>query len=797
MSNEDVLPKKLPTIYQQYIHISRYSRYLRNENRRESWEETISRYFNFFDGHLKESHNLDLQSLEIRDRLKQAVLDLDVMPSMRCLMTAGEALRRDNMSGYNCAYLIVDHTKAFAEALHILMNGTGVGFSVERQYVKKLPEIPQQFDSSDEVIVIKDSRLGWATALNDVVNSLYSGKIPRWDSSGVRPAGSPLKTFGGRANGPAQLEECFEFIINVFRGAAGRRLTSIECHDIICKVGEIVVVGSVRRAALISLSNLSDDRMRTAKSGNWWESNPQRAISNNSACYTEKPGMGVFMAEWKALYDSKSGERGIFNRVAASKQASKYGRRDPNHQYGCNPCCVAGDTGITTSIGQIDVAVLAEKPLGSYQVLSYNHATGSVEYVTPTFCGKTRLNTPTVLVQFSDTETVAVTDDHMFYSATAGGYIQAKNLVLGDRVLRTNLYMNEKNECLISATTPLVEVEVVGYVEWNTMDTYDITVPGNSNFFASGILVHNSEILLRPNEVCNLSEVVVRAYDTEETLLKKVELATILGTFQSTLTDFKYVNKWWKRNGEEERLLGVSMTGIMDNKLTSTNGAELAGLLSRLREKAVEVNKEWAQRLGIAQSAAITTVKPSGSVSQLVDSASGIHARYSPYYIRTVRGDNLDPLCSLMKNMGFPYEPDVTRPNHMTVFSFPVKCPDGAVMRDDMSAIEQLEVWLTYQRHWCEHKPSITVFVKEHEWLEVGAWVYKNFDEVSGVAFLPHSDHIYKQPPYSPCSEEEYKEALSKMPKDVDWSLLSTLENYDMTVGSQELACSSSTGCDL
>ena len=562
---------------------------------------------------------------------------------MRCLMTAGEALKRENIAGYNCSYIAVDRPQAFDEILYVLMNGTGVGFSVERQFVGNLPTVAEEFYMSDTIIVVQDSKLGWAKAFKELVAMLYHGQIPKWDLSKVRPAGAPLKTFGGRASGPEPLQRLFEFTKEIFQGAAGRKLSSIECHDIVCKTAEIVVVGGVRRSALISLSNLSDDRMRVAKSGQWWNDNGQRALANNSACYTEKPDVGIFMDEWKALYDSKSGERGIFNRESAKRIAEKNERRDVGYDFGTNPC---------------------------------------------------------------------------------------------------------------------------------------------------------SEIILRSREFCNLSEVVVRPEDTEDTLLEKVKLATILGTFQSTLTNFKYVSKEWKKNCVEERLLGVSLTGIMDNKWTAGKLPGLDVLLKNLKQMSVDTNKEWSNKLKINQSAAITCVKPSGTVSQLVDSASGIHARHNPYYIRTVRGDKKDPLTKMMVDMGFPVEDDVMKPLDTSVFSFPIKCSKDAVFRQDMNAIEQLELWKTYQEHWCEHKPSVTISVKETEWIEVGAWVYKNFDLMSGVSFLPYSEHTYKQAPYQDCDEKDYEKLLKKMPVNVDWAKLSDYESSDMTVGSQELACSSGS-CEI
>ena len=625
----------LPTSYQEFIHLSRYSRWLPKEGRRETWNETVGRYFNFFKEHLKDMTGYELEDKD-RKELENAVLATKVMPSMRCLMTAGDALKRENIAGYNCSYVAINRIQSFDEILYILMNGTGVGFSVERQHIAELPVVAEEFFLSDTVITVADSKLGWAKAFKELVGMLYIGQIPKWDLSKVRPAGAPLKTFGGRASGPAPLENLFNFTVNVFKGANGRKLSSVECHDIVCKIAEVVVVGGVRRSALISLSNLSDDRMRHAKAGQWWNDNPQRALANNSACYTEKPDMGIFMDEWKALYDSKSGERGIFNRASAVSMAAKNGRRDTEHEFGTNPC---------------------------------------------------------------------------------------------------------------------------------------------------------SEIILRDREFCNLSEVVVRPSDTKESLMEKVRLATILGTFQSTLTNFKYVSAMWRKNCAEERLLGVSLTGIMDCCLTNGKEKNLSGLLDDLREEAVKTNKIWAEKLGIPQSAAVTCVKPSGTVSQLVDAASGIHARHNPYYIRTVRGDKKDPLTKMMTDIGFPVEDDVMNPSNTSVFSFPMKVDRGAVFRTDISAVEQLELWLTYQKHWCEHKPSVTISVKESEWMEVGSWVYKNFDWMSGVSFLPFSEHTYQQAPYQDCDEKEYKFLLNKMPKQVDWSKLSEYESMDMTVGSQELAC--------
>ncbi len=625
----------LPTDYQSFIHKSRYARWLDKEGRRESWGETVSRYMDNIVRPVT-GDNTYIKQIE------EAILSLEVMPSMRSLMTAGPAAARDNISMYNCSYLAVDDLKSFDEAMFVLLCGTGVGFSVERQYISKLPEVPQLFESGTTIFV-KDSKEGWAKALRQVIALLYSGEIPKWDMSSVRPAGARLKTFGGRASGPAPLIDLFDFVIRAFKAAEGRKLSSIECHDIMCKIGEVVVVGGVRRSAMISLSNLSDDRMRHAKSGSWWDNNPHRALANNSVSYTEKPDSISFMREWMALVESGSGERGIFNREAAKKQAAKNGRRDPDHDFGTNPC---------------------------------------------------------------------------------------------------------------------------------------------------------SEIILRNGQVCNLTECVVRATDSIEDLERKVRIATILGTVQSTYTKFPYLRKLWQRNTEEERLLGVSLTGIMDNPLLTTSNSGLEKTLEHLKQIAVSTNAEWSERLGIPVSTAITCVKPSGTVSQLVNSSSGIHARHSPYYIRTVRGDIKDPLTQFMKDQGVPNQPCVMKPDTTVVFSFPQKAPDGAVCTKDISAIEQLEMWLAYQRHWCEHKPSVTINVKNDEWFEAGAFVYKHFDEMSGVSFLPYSEHTYQQAPYQECSKTDYNTLLSCMPDTIPWEELADYEQEDNTSGSQTLACSGDS-CEI
>ena len=626
----------LPTDYQSFIHTSRYARWLDEAGRRENWGETVQRYI---DNIVQPNSEVPTDSIH---EIAQAILSLEVMPSMRALMTAGPAFARDNVAGYNCSYLPVDDPKSFDEAMFILLCGTGVGFSVERQFISKLPEVPELFDS-ETTVVVKDSKEGWAKAFRQVLALLWSGEIPKWDTSRVRPSGARLKTFGGRASGPAPLINLFNFAVGTFKEAQGRKLSSVECHDLMCKIGEVVVVGGVRRSAMISLSNLSDDRMRHAKSGAWWENNGQRALANNSVSYTEKPDSTSFLREWTSLVESGSGERGIFNREAARKQAEKFGRRDGGYEFGTNPC---------------------------------------------------------------------------------------------------------------------------------------------------------SEIILRPYQFCNLTEVVVRATDDIDSLERKVRLATILGTLQSTYTKFPYLRKVWQKNTEEDRLLGVSLTGIMDNPLMTVKNAGLEKTLEHLREVAVSVNAEWSARLGIPASAAITCVKPSGTVSQLVDSASGIHARHSPYYIRTVRGDTKDPLTQFMMDQNVPSEPCVMKPDTTVVFSFPVKAPDNAVVTHDMSAVEQLETWLVYQRHWCEHKPSVTINVRKDEWVEVGAFVYEHFDEMSGVSFLPYSEHTYQQAPYQEVDRTVYEERKSAMPASIDWSKLSSYEVEDNTAGSQTLACSGDS-CEI
>ena len=640
----------LPNDYQNFIALSRYARWLPEKKRRETWQETVARYFDFMQEHLKDNTEGELTT-KVRKELEDAVLNLEVMPSMRALMTAGKALKENNIAGYNCAYLSVDHWKAFDECLYVLMHGTGVGFSVERQFVNKLPDVPSELVDVDDTIVVQDSKEGWQSAFRKLITYLYDGEMPKWDFSKVRPKGARLSTFGGRASGPEPLLDLFSFSTNLFKEAVGRKLTSYECHRMMCKIAEVVVVGGVRRSALISLSNLTDERMRNAKSGQWWSDTPEMALSNNSVCYTEKPDIGIFMKEWLSLYESKSGERGIFNREAAIKQVASIGRRDTDHNFGCNPC---------------------------------------------------------------------------------------------------------------------------------------------------------SEIILRDGQFCNLTEVVIREADTQKDILRKVRLATILGTFQASLTDIKRLRPKWVKNTEEEALLGVSLTGIMDNSFMNGSNTDrghygkrsLPDFLSDLRKETVKINKEWSGLLGINQSTATTAIKPSGTVSQLVDSASGIHTRHNDYYLRRVRADAKDPIAQLMEDQGIPCEADVMKPKSVRVFTFPMKAPEGAVLRNERTAIEQLELWFTYQKHYCEHKPSVTISVREHEWMEVGAWVYRNFDDVSGVSFLPHSDHSYQQAPYEDCTKAEYTALAKKMPKAVDWNLISTYELTDMTVGTKTLACTGSV-CEL
>jgi len=652
MGEGNNLYNTLPSEYQKYIHLSRYARWREDWKRRENWQETVARYLDFMCDEQCEGKI----PAKLKEEMREVITTLQVMPSMRCMMTAGKALARDNVAAYNCSYLAFNNLRAFDEMMYILMNGVGVGFSVERQYVNSLPEVAEEFHESDTTIKIQDSKIGWCNGFKELISVLYSGNIPKWDMSSVRKAGDRLKTFGGRASGPEPLEELFKFTVNKIQNAAGRRLNSIEVHDIACKIGECVLVGGVRRSACISLSNLSDDRMRNAKRGDWHVMEPQRGLANNSVCYTERPEMAIFLTEWQSLIQSKSGERGIFNRVAATKKVAANGRRDTEHDFGVNPC---------------------------------------------------------------------------------------------------------------------------------------------------------AEIILRICGLCNLSEVVIRPEDTYEDLKRKVIFAAIFGTMQATLTNFRYLTKQWRKNAEEEALLGVSLTGILDHPIMSDKGTrdqkkafygkmepmKLEECLESLKAVVVETNKKWAKKFGINQAAATTSVKPSGTVSQLVDSASGIHPRWSPYYIRRVRASKGDPLSEFLKGSNVPCEDDMMSKNSNYVFSFPVKSPKSSICRKDFNAMDQLRIWMKYEHHWCEHKPSITVYVKDHEWLEVGAWVYKHFDDISGISFLPYSDHIYPQAPYEECERDEYKKLAKKMPTEFQWDVLAMMEDKDNTNCSQIIACTAG-GCD-
>lgn len=939
--------QQLPTDFQSFIHKSRYARWLESENRREDWPETVKRYME----NVVDKAEVPGLSAKKRSEIEQAILNLDVMPSMRALMTAGPALERDNTCAYNCSYLPVDDPKAFDEAMFILLCGTGVGFSVEREYVSKLPDVPDELFESETTIVVKDSKEGWAKSLRQLMALLWSGEIPKWDVSKIRPAGARLKTFGGRASGPAPLIDLFNFVVETFKRAEGRKLNGLECHDIMCKIGEVVVVGGVRRSAMISLSNLQDDRLRHAKSGNWWEQHAQRALANNSVAYTEKPDMETFMREWTALIESKSGERGIFNRAASQTQAAKNGRRDPDHAFGTNPCCVTGKTQILTKKGYLPIRLAVGQKLdiwngeswetvepyeagvseivrvwltdGSYLDCTPNHrwvidgkfvttdnlkvgdrltkfdmpVVGTTDkkfdteaYSQGFYSGDGTVNSSVSYVYEPKYSCIPVLEQHGEIREDAKGRVRwvhgdmlnktyvpingefsykmswlaglfdadgtvtrdangngmqlvsvdyrflldlklmlttlgvrAKIVHANDEGYRTmpdgkggsrEYFCNESHRILIGNTDTynlvnlglsckrldlhnnppqrdarrFVRVKKIIDLDYSDM-TYCFTEPKTSRGTFNGIVTGNSEIILRPYSFCNLTELVVRSTDTAEDLKHKVEIATILGTIQSSYTKFPYLRKVWQRNADEERLLGVSMTGVMDSPLTNQCSTDTEALLNSLREHSIKVNKKWADAMGINQSAAITCNKPSGSVSQLVDSSSGIHARHSEYYIRTVRNDNKDPLTQFMVDMGIPSEPCVMKGDTTMVFSFPQKAPKKAVTRNDMTAIEQLELWLMYQRYWCEHKPSVTITVRDEEWMEVGAFVYRHFDEMSGVSFLPHSDHTYQQAPYQDCDKATYEEFAKKMPKSIDWSRLAEWENEDHTKGSQELAC--------
>lgn len=969
-----------PKLYETYIAKSRYARYLDAAQRRENWGETVSRYVDFMKGHLEAKHGYKIPA-DLEQDIHAAIVNHEVMPSMRALMTAGKALSRDNTSGYNCSYVPIDDVKAFDEAMYILLCGTGVGFSVERQYVSKLPEIPEHVYDSESVIVVADSKEGWAKALRQVLAMLYSGEAPRWDVSKVRPAGARLKTFGGRASGPEPLVELFKFVTRTFKAAAGRKLNSLECHDIMCKIGEVVVVGGVRRSAMISLSNLSDDRLRHAKAGAWWETQGQRALANNSACYTERPDVGVFMREWLSLYESKSGERGIFNREAAKNVVRKNGRRETEHEFGTNPCCFIGDTMIAVADGRnaVSIADLAAESKGLFSFPVYSAArsnthnqigdTGkfkSWKTEVKNAIAKSTGFKPVFLVTLSNGDSFESTDDHPL-ATQIGTYVEVKDslgiplegffstkgkyrrinsmtdahayqhrliwehangplkqgyeidhvsniggdmlcnlqlLSLEDHLAKTaderrgennpihrrDVIRTRANQSAATQTdnnarwsglsdqelieigrnalaagvhlsakvlrefddrfplsfsknrfggdfatyrsiveghtqyeppvlTDRIEVQpsphehlttsvhVVSIEPRGVKEIFDLQVQDNHNFFiitkkfdekaetSRGILVHNSEIILRPYQFCNLTEIIVRDTDTLEDLKRKARIATIMGTFQSTLTHFPYLRKIWRDNTEAERLLGVSMTGVLDNPLLNNpDDPKLPGLLEELRAHTVEVNKALAEELGIPQSAAITAIKPSGTVSQLCDTASGLHTRHAKYYYRRVRADNKDPLTKFMAENGIPNEPDVTKPGHTTVFTFPKKAPEGALLREGLTAIQHLKLWLVFQRHYCEHKPSVTVSVTEKEWPEVGAFVWQHFDEMSGVSFLPFDGGTYRQAPYEECTEEEYLKMLATLPTDLDWDSITEID--DNVEGAQTLACTAG-GCEI
>lgn len=974
----------LPTIYQEFIHKSRYARFLESEGRRENWAETVGRYFDFMTGHLEKQTGYKLPKV-LRSELEDAVLNLSVLPSMRAMMTAGPALELENLAGFNCSYVPMDHPNSFGEVLYILMCGVGVGFSAERQCLNKLPAIPASLSKNHNVVVVVgDSKGGWSSAYQELINHLYSGTVPKWDVSQVRPAGAPLKTFGGRASGPGPLVDLFEFTAAKFVNSRGRKLTSVEVHDIATKIGEVVVVGGVRRSAMISLSNLSDDRMRHAKSGQWWETEPQRALANNSVAYTERPEVGAFMTEWLALYDSKSGERGIFNRQAVDNRIAKYGRRQTGHEWGPNPC-VTGDTRILTKTGYRQIGTLVGETVevwngerwsqvtpfstGVNELVQISLSNGVVLNCTPnhkflvhsnhsaadvpggesqrtsTRTGKPiwQIRTAAVYLKPGDrlakyefpvvehgedpavdaysqgfysgdgftngsssrlyrpkfscqdrlvgsfgevvvSDRAGRTEDSDFIQWRHGPMLE-KNFVPTQATLQYRLDWlagladsdgcvandvngqgiqicstdrNFLNEVRLMLTTCGVDTKVVFAGEgklwgeyqcqdgWRlligNMQTYDLIQLGlktnrlnlhgrkpqrsssryitvlevtpidepeetfcfteeefHRGVFEGVITGQCGEVNLRPHQLCNLSETVIRADDTLAVLKEKLRFATILGTFQSTLTNFSstHLRDIWRKNTEEERLLGVSLTGIFDSALTNGHQEGLAERLREMREYVVEVNAEFAKKLKIPQSAACTTVKPSGTVSQLVDSASGIHARHSAHYIRTVRADNRDPLTQFLKDMGVPAEQCVMKPESTTIFSFPIKSPEDAITRNDLTAIEHLNLVKTYTDNWTEHNASTTIYVKEREWPEVGAWVWNNFDEIGGISFLPHSEHSYRQAPYQDCTEEEYKAALYDMPQKLDWDYLAQLEGgEDRTTGAQELACTSGA-CEL
>lgn len=960
----------LSSDYQTFIHLSKYSRWVEEKNRRETWEETVNRYIAFFTEHLEGRCGYSLTKAE-KSLISNSILGLTCMPSMRCLMTAGQALKRDEVAGFNCSATAIDDIKVFDEIMFVLMCGTGMGFSVEHKFIEKLPWVADEFDRTDTTIIVADSRIGWAKSLRELISLLYAGRIPQWDLSKVRSAGTRLKTFGGRASGPAPLDNMFKFAVNLFQNARGRRLTSLECHDLVCKIAECIVVGGVRRSALISLSDLEDDKMREAKFGAWYaeDADPHRALANNSAVYESKPDIGTFLKEWSSLYNSKSGERGIFSRKASNNQAHRTGRRKPHDNFLTNPC-FSGDMKLLTVDGYIPfsrldgqmvhivnetgqvsqgkvwrsgnkktVKISWQRALGKEAVICtpdhvFKLVDGTsceakdlkgeqVKFYAPVrkpefeedflmgFClgdaNLNRLNSDhhlgiDIYFQKSDIDIVQAYNfelkGHTAYSREASKLASEYGLpasVIGGRgfpdslrnsnslcglfsangsvitkyrvALKSidleqikvvkeflhgeygiesyitinkahkNQFSNGEYECresydlnisrynslrlfakhisfgqeykrkalveLLSSRCPKV-MNVKSHVD---MDVYDFSEPLTNWGIVEGIVAHNcSEIILRPRQMCNLSDIVCRPDDTLASLKKKTKIATIMGTIQSTLTTYRYLSSRWKKNNEEERLLGVSLTGIMDNPMLNgtyfkkhKNGDwrnHLGDWLGQMKQEAIKTNKVWAKKLGIESSASITCVKPSGTVSQLVNSGSGIHPRHNDFYIRRVRGDKKDPLTLFMMNSGFPFEYDITNPAHLVVFSFPIKTDPGALIRKDLTAIDHLDLWKVYQDHWCDHKPSITVSVKEHEWMDVGAWVYRNFDEVSGVSFLPYSEHIYKQAPYEDIDSEQYESMLAKMPKNINWADLSEYEVEDTTAPEGELSCHAG-GCEL
>ena len=960
----------LPTTYQQFIHQSFYARWDEEKQRRETWEETVDRYMGFISQHLQKNLGFNLED-KYEQQLKKSILSLEVMPSMRALWSAGPAAERENASTYNCSYLAINRPQSFDEAFYLLMCGLGVGFSVERQFIKNLPIVAEEFYPTDSQIIVGDSKEGWASSLKELISLLYVGRIPRWDLSRVRPAGARLKTTGGRASGPLPLDDLFRFTVNLFLDAKGSRLTSIQCHDLMCKIASCVIVGGVRKGAMISFSNLSDQRMQKAKSGQWWETYPYRALSNNSVAYTETPDLNIFMNEWISLHESKSGERGIFNRQAARKKIESLGRRDPDHEWGANPCQPGWAPVITRGgikqlkdiqVGdqvwsQFGWSMVTDKQVTGIKMVKRYRTTASVFYGTsehrviqygerisvddaesidicrgPHFTSglvanlkldhqaimdgtligdgsfhKTSNNLVYLFIGKNDkdyfeseisylikkyrpglsenvytVETQLTSNDlpHTYnrkvpqfylYSSpdkTASflrGLYSANGSVVNNRVtlktssanlsedvqimlsslgiksyMTTNAphevnlsngrylckqsydvniasdinifrdligfiqrYKMEKLELAINNKGPsynhekitfdIMSVECIGEEE-----VYDITVNNNDHtYWTGGCNVSNcNEIMLRDRQFCNLSQVTVRPNDDLVSLSDKIRTATILGTIQSTLTKFNYISKAWHDNTNEERLLGVGMTGILDNPIMAKPSKKLADLLTKLKEIAIETNKEWANKLGVPISAAITTIKPAGNSSQLTNTASGLHPRYSQYYIRTVRLSKLDSLAQMMSDYGVPYEDDIMNPKSTHVFSFPIESPSGSLLRSELSAIDHLELWKFYQDYYTEHKPSLTCSIRKKEWLHIAAWVYDHFDEISGVSFLPYSDHIYKQAPYQECTEEEYKETESKMPKVINWQKLSEYEKDDNTIGAQELACSNGS-CEI